>query len=65
MGGTLSVFYTYDSAGRIATASYDNGTCVVYRYDASGNRTSQVLQTGSSLQPVWGSGTWGCYRWLT
>lgn len=57
-----SVAYTYDSAGRVATALYDNGTCLVYTYDATGNRTSQVLQSGSPLTPTWGTGIYGCFK---
>jgi hypothetical protein len=42
----LSVSYTYDSQGRIATASYilatGGTTTVTYSYDAAGNRTSVV-----------------------
>lgn len=42
----LSVQYTYDSQGRIATASYllasGATTTVTYTYDAGGNRTSVV-----------------------
>jgi len=42
----VSVSYTYDSQGRIATASYllasGATTTVTYAYDAAGNRTSVV-----------------------
>ncbi len=59
-----SVLYTYDGVGRIATALYDNGLCVVYAYDANGNRTSQTSTTGETpASPTWGTGVWGCYRW--
>ena len=37
-----SVVYTYDSLGRLSTATY--GSVVVkYNYDAAGNRTSVVV----------------------
>lgn len=60
----LSVTYTYDSLGRVTTALYDNGTCVVYAYDANGNRTAQTNTNGGSpIMPTWGTGTWGCFSW--
>lgn len=37
-----SVNYTYDTLGRIKTATYSNGTVITYSYDAAGNRTSRV-----------------------
>jgi len=55
------VAYTYDLSGRVATGLYDNGLCLAYQYDASGNRTSQVNSTPGA--PAWGSGTWGCFSW--
>lgn len=59
-----SVSYTYDAAGRVTTAVYDNGTCVAYAYDASSNRTSQTNTLFGSPQPlVWGAGVWGCASW--
>jgi len=32
---TGSVAYTYDPLGRITTASYDTGVCILYSYDIS------------------------------
>lgn len=59
-----SVSYTYDLAGRVTTAVYDNGTCVAYAYDAAGNRTSQInTVSGTPVTPTWGTGTWGCFAW--
>jgi YD repeat-containing protein len=59
-----SVSYTYDLAGRVTTAVYDNGTCVAYAYDAAGNRTSQInTVSGAPVTPTWGTGTWGCFVW--
>jgi hypothetical protein len=56
--------YTYDQLGRVTTALYDNLTCVVYGYDANGNRTSQTITVSSGPEsPTWGSGSWGCFRW--
>ena len=44
----VSVSYTYDSQGRLATATYVSGTgattVVTYTYDAAGNRTSVVAR---------------------
>jgi len=56
-----SVAYTYDLNGRVATALYDNGTCMAYTYDAAGNRTAQGAAAAPS--PAWGTGLWGCFAW--
>lgn len=37
-----SVTYTYDTLGRLKTATYSNGTVITYNYDAAGNRVSQI-----------------------
>jgi YD repeat-containing protein len=61
---SASIYYTYDSNGRVITALYSNGTCVVYAYDPTGNRTSQTNTTnGTPESPNWGSGMWGCFVW--
>jgi len=61
---TVSVAYTYDLAGRVTTALYSNGVCVVYSYDANGNRTAQTNTSAAGpLSSVWGAGTWGCFNW--
>jgi YD repeat-containing protein len=58
------VVYTYDAAGRVRTARYDNGLCVAYAYDANGNRTAQSgVSGGTPATAVWGSGVWGCFNW--
>ncbi len=58
--------YTYDSAGQITTAVYDNGLCIAYAYDANGNRTSQTnTAAGGSGSLTWGSGVWGCQLWTS
>lgn len=58
-----SVGYTYDALGRVTTASYDTGVCVIYAYDANGNRTSQTIKVGTGATPTWGTGVWGCFNW--
>lgn len=59
-----SVIYTYDQVGRVTTALYDNNVCVVYSYDANGNRTTQTITaSGSPNTPSWGTGVFGCFRW--
>jgi YD repeat-containing protein len=58
-----SVAYTYDALGRVVTASYDTGVCLIYTYDANGNRTSQAINVGSVTTPTWGTGVWGCFIW--
>ncbi|MEZ6059150.1 MAG: RHS repeat-associated core domain-containing protein [Planctomycetaceae bacterium] len=45
--GTTS--FTYDSADRVLTASYPNGTSLTLTYDAAGRRTSATDQTGASI----------------
>jgi YD repeat-containing protein len=58
-----SVAYTYDPLGRITTASYDTGVCVIYMYDANGNRLSQTVNVSTGNAPTWGFGIWGCFQW--
>jgi YD repeat-containing protein len=60
---TGSVAYTYDALGRVTTASYDTGACVIYAYDANGNRTSQTINVSASTTAVWGNFLWGCANW--
>lgn len=63
-GANASAYYGYDPIGRVTTALYDNGVCVVYAYDANGNRTSQTnTASGPPEAPTWGSGVWGCFSW--
>jgi YD repeat-containing protein len=37
--------YTYDTLGRVSTATYPNGTVITYSYDPAGNRTQVVTVT--------------------
>lgn len=61
-----SVVYTYDPVGRVVTALYDNNVCIVYAYDANGNRTAQVINAaGTPNSGVWGTGILGCFRYST
>ena len=64
-----SVVYTYNSLGRVTTASYDTGVIVIYTYDANGNRTQQVINVSTSTLTwtatstpctanCWGAGLW-------
>jgi hypothetical protein len=54
-----SVAYTYDPLGRVTTASYDTGVCIIYSYDPNGNRLSETINvtTGGA------TGVWGCFNW--
>jgi hypothetical protein len=55
-----SVAYTYDALGRVTTASYDTGVCILYSYDPNGNRLSETI----NVSTVSGStGVWGCFNW--
>ena len=58
-----SVAYTYDALGRVITASYDTGVCIIYSYDANGNRLSETVNVGTGSTAVWGTGVWGCFNW--
>lgn len=60
-----TVTYSYDIVGRVTSAAYDNGLCIIYAYDANGNRTAQSYSTSSApTSQNWGSGVWGCYlKW--
>lgn len=54
-----SVAYTYDALGRLMTASYDTGVCVIYTYDPNGNRLSQTINVTTAGT----TGVWGCFNW--
>ena len=54
-----SVVYSYDALGRISNASYDTGVCIIYNYDAAGNRTAQTVRVSGSGA----TGYWGCFIW--
>jgi YD repeat-containing protein len=60
-----SVAYGYDALGRVTTASYDTGVCIVYKYDANGNRLSETITiaAGGSSTGVWGCFNWNGARW--
>jgi YD repeat-containing protein len=45
---TLS--YAYDALGRLRSATYPDGSCTAYSYDAAGNRTS--YGSGTTLAPT-------------
>jgi len=40
--------YTYDDLGRVTKIVFDNGTKIVYCYDAAGNRTTKTVTSGSA-----------------
>ena len=44
--------YAYDDLGRLTVVTYDNGKQIVYSYDAAGNRSAVVTQTGTNQPPV-------------
>jgi len=65
---TGSIAYTYDTLGRITSATYDNGV-IYYTYDAAGNRLTQIVNvttgamcwgtvSGSCVTATWGAGLW-------
>jgi RHS Repeat len=55
-----SVAYTYDALGRVTTASYDTGVCILYAYDPNGNRLSETINV---LNTSGTTGVWGCFNW--
>jgi hypothetical protein len=49
--------------GTIGAISSDD-PCIVYTYDANGNRQTQMITvSGGGMTPTWGTGTWGCFKW--
>jgi hypothetical protein len=54
-----SVAYTYDALGRVTAASYDTGVCILYSYDANGNRLSETI----NVTTAGATGVWGCFNW--
>jgi YD repeat-containing protein len=56
-----SVAYSYDALGRVTTASYDTGVCIVYKYDANGNRISETINVAAGGGGT--TGVWGCFNW--
>lgn len=59
-----AITYAYDSLGRVVAARYDNNTCILYAYDANGNRKSEIVDTsGTKTISEWGVGYWGCFHW--
>jgi YD repeat-containing protein len=59
MGADASVTYQYDAAGRVVAATYNNGLCVTYTYDLTGNRLSKTTNACTTASP----GTWGSFNW--
>jgi hypothetical protein len=39
-----SVTFGYDQTGRVSSAAYDNGLCVVYAYDQAGQSNRAILR---------------------
>lgn len=40
--------FTYDALGRLAKASYGNGTVIEYQYDAAGNRIQKAVTASTA-----------------
>jgi YD repeat-containing protein len=47
-----TVSYQYDDLGRVISITYDNGTRVLYSYDAAGNRTQHTIDATPNNPPV-------------
>ncbi len=41
--------YQYDNLNRLSKVTYNNGTRIVYIYDASGNRSARILTVSADL----------------
>lgn len=54
-----SVTYTYDALGRVTMVNYDTGVCIMYSYDANGNRLSETIVVSATGA----TGVWGCFKW--
>lgn len=53
-----------NSDDRVRLKPRTSDPCIVYTYDASGNRQTQTITvSGGGLTPSWGTGTWGCFTW--
>jgi uncharacterized protein (TIGR03437 family) len=46
---SAAVNYTYDAAGRLIKAVYDNGSTVSYTYDSAGNLISRSVATSNAM----------------
>jgi YD repeat-containing protein len=62
--------YSYDALGRLSSVDYGNGVTITYAYDASGNRTSQVVNAAVGGGLIWSaavtpctSNCWGSTVW--
>jgi YD repeat-containing protein len=59
-----SAAFSYDAAGRLASAAYPTGVCVSYSYDANGNQiTRSVITAVAAGSLVWDTGRWNCALW--
>ena len=47
-----SATYEYDALGRLTAVIYDDGFRIIYTYDAAGNRTSQIIASGTNQLPI-------------
>jgi hypothetical protein len=55
---------TSTQRARLTAALPGNDPCIVYTYDANGNRSSQTITvSGGAMTPTWGTGVWGCFKW--
>jgi hypothetical protein len=58
-----NVTYTYDSFGRLASATYDSGLTVYYFYDLNTGTVTEVVQAQSGVDD-WGGFNWGAANWV-
>lgn len=55
--------YSYDHDGRLSTGLVGGTSCLIYAYDANGNRSSSAVVDTVSSPSAWGQANWGSFNW--
>lgn len=55
--------YSYDRDGRLTTDLVQGTTCLIYAYDANGNRISTAVVDKVSSTSAWGQSNWDSFNW--
>jgi len=51
-GTSAATIYEYDNLHRLTRVTYDNGSAILYEYDAVGNRTLRIINTNLNMVPL-------------